>query len=123
MPNLKVVMISPLRRCLQTTYLLFRNHPRFNDIKFIIDPYLKEHLDSPCDIPLSIGETIRNFKPLFPDLDCSLLDDLLSRENCDPNLWFVHIMASQEKQAVLAEYKRIKNHPENQFYLDFMGII
>jgi phosphohistidine phosphatase SixA len=42
--SLKVhtVFVSPLRRALQTAYHLFKNHPNFSNIKFIIVPKAKE---------------------------------------------------------------------------------
>lgn len=45
------VLVSPLRRCIQTANYLLKDHPRFNEIKFIIVPYIREHLHTSGDIP------------------------------------------------------------------------
>jgi len=46
--------VSPLRRALQTAYLLFKDHPNFNNIEVIIDPNIRETLGSPCSIPFPV---------------------------------------------------------------------
>ena len=49
--NLSHVFVSPLRRALETAYYLFKNHPNFLNIIFILDPDIREHLNSSCDVP------------------------------------------------------------------------
>ena len=49
--NVSTVFISPLRRALQTAYLLFKNHPKFDSIKFIVHPQLRENMHTVCDVP------------------------------------------------------------------------
>ncbi len=72
------MLISPFRRAVQTAYLLFKNYPNFNEIKFIIEPNLREHLDSPCDVPISpLSENIKFYKKMIPQIDFSLLDPLI----------------------------------------------
>jgi phosphohistidine phosphatase SixA len=55
--EVKTVFISPLRRALETAYLLFKDHSEFNNIKFIVHPMLRENTHTVCDIPETI-ETV-----------------------------------------------------------------
>mmetsp|Transcript_2928 Transcript_2928/g.4970 ORF Transcript_2928/g.4970 Transcript_2928/m.4970 type:complete len:93 (+) Transcript_2928:256-534(+) len=89
MPNLKYVLVSPLRRCLQTAYYLFCEHPNFEKVKFILDPNLREHLHSPCDVGKDIQKSLAEFRELIPNLDTSLLDELVLKSGEDSNLWFL----------------------------------
>ena len=38
----KTVFVSPLRRCLETAYFIFKRHPDFEKINFVIEPLLME---------------------------------------------------------------------------------
>jgi len=38
------VFVSPLRRALQTAYIMFKNHPDFGKIKFIVHPQMRENI-------------------------------------------------------------------------------
>jgi broad specificity phosphatase PhoE len=49
--NVTAVFISPLRRALQTAYLLFKTHPNFEAINFIVHPHLRENMHTVCDVP------------------------------------------------------------------------
>jgi broad specificity phosphatase PhoE len=49
--NLKTIFVSPLRRALQTAYLLFKEHPNFLSLRFVVHPLLRENMHTVCDIP------------------------------------------------------------------------
>lgn len=66
--NITIVITSPLRRCLQTTKLLFENHK--NKPKVIVWPIVREIFESSCDIP----DDIEIIKKEFPDYDFSAFD-------------------------------------------------
>lgn len=51
--NIRTVFVSPLRRALQTAFLLFREHPNFSRMRFIVHPLLRENMHTVCDIPES----------------------------------------------------------------------
>ena len=51
MPFAEIVYVSPMQRTLQTAYQVFKDHPNFENIKFVLVPDLKEHLKCTCDIP------------------------------------------------------------------------
>ena len=42
--DIGVVLVSPLERALQTTQLVFKNHPKYDSIKFVVTPLLRERL-------------------------------------------------------------------------------
>lgn len=42
------MLVSPLRRAIQTAYHLFKDHP--NKPKLMVVPFLREMLSSSCDI-------------------------------------------------------------------------
>jgi broad specificity phosphatase PhoE len=65
------IVVSPLRRALETAYYTFKSHPNFDNIKFVLLPVLKEGLDTACDIPVNIFDTIEEFKQKFTNFDTS----------------------------------------------------
>ena len=76
-PKLTHVIVSPLNRALMTAYMLFKEHPNFGNIRFIVDPDVKEHLNAVCDVPRPIDETLEEFNQLFPQgLDMSLMEPI-----------------------------------------------
>ena len=79
-------MVSPIRRALHTAFLVFQNHPNFNQLTFKVDPDLREVFTCVCDVPDSVTKTIDDFKQVIPNLDTSLLDSLPG----DRDLWFLN---------------------------------
>ena len=51
MPKLEMIVVSPLVRALETAYLIFKDHPNFENVIVVLDPDLRETLHSACDIP------------------------------------------------------------------------
>ena len=49
--KVEIVLVSPMVRALETAYHVFKNHPNFNNIEFIVVPKLKEWLGAVVDIP------------------------------------------------------------------------
>ena len=97
MPNLKVILISPLRRALQSAYFVFKDHPNFKNVKVILVPDLRESLQCTEDIPAPLDKTIETFNELFPNFDYSLLDYDMSKSNKD--LWFLENLPDKQKNA------------------------
>lgn len=62
LPNLKQILVSPLRRTLQTAYLLFKDHPDFKDIEVIIYPNIRESFGCACDVPFPVEQVLNDFK-------------------------------------------------------------
>lgn len=72
LPGLGTVFVSPMRRALQTAYLLFRDHPNFARIKFVAHPLLRENMHTVCDIPESLDLVKGEFAQKFPSLEILL---------------------------------------------------
>lgn len=77
LPDVRTVFVSPLRRALQTAYLLFKDHAQFSSIQFIVHPMLRENTHTVCDIPESIENVIAEYSELIPHLDFSLIGSQL----------------------------------------------
>ena len=73
--NLKYVLVSPMRRCLDTAYLIFKDNPNLEKIKFKVVPILREHLHTASDIPCPVDELIKDLKQNWPSLDTTLLEN------------------------------------------------
>lgn len=82
--KVEYVLVSPLRRAMETAYHVFKTHPSFDSMKFIVVPKLREAVDTTCDIPVSVIETIEEFKEKFKNLD-----DSLFKEYGDVNHFFL----------------------------------
>jgi len=54
--ELEYVMISPMRRAMQTAYHLLKSHPQFSTIRFIVEPLCRENIHGTCDIPSTYSE-------------------------------------------------------------------
>ena len=84
--NIKTVLISPLRRALQTAHLLFKDHPNFSEIKFIVHPMLRENMHTVCDIPEDFDLVEKEYTNKIPHLDLSEM--ISNKESLAP--WYVH---------------------------------
>ena len=82
--NVTLVLVSPLRRALNTAHHIFKNHP--NRPKFIAWPILREVLDSACDVP----DDIEVLKKEFPEVDFSEFDKF---ENKD--MWLLETIENE----------------------------
>lgn len=58
LPNLSLVITSPLKRAIETAYLVFKDHPNFKNMTFLLDPDLREGMNSPCDVCGPIEDTL-----------------------------------------------------------------
>lgn len=59
---------------MQTAYNIFKAHPQFETIKFVMVPKLRECMNLASGIPCNIEKVIEEFSELFPILDSSLFD-------------------------------------------------
>ena len=82
--DLQCVIVSPLRRCMQTAYHLLKDHPSFSTIQFVLLPYCREHLHTSGDVPLPLSTSQELARSLFPTVDTesyfSQYADLATRE-------------------------------------------
>ena len=93
MVNVGIVYISPLRRAIETAYFMFKDHPNFKNIKFIIHPIIRENIMTAGDIPDDINLTLDQYGAEFPNLDTSNIpkigdrfDDLYYTQPFHPDL-------------------------------------
>jgi hypothetical protein len=61
-----VVLISPLRRTIESAYHMFKQHPDFDQIKFVLMPTARENLTAAGGIPIDTSEVLEQFSYLFP---------------------------------------------------------
>lgn len=69
------VLVSPMSRTLMTAYLVFCNHPDFENIEFVVYPDLREHFKATCDIPKDTSEIIERFSKLIPKLNTEQIQE------------------------------------------------
>ena len=67
--ELSTVVVSPMRRTMQTAYHVLKDHPKFSSLKFVLMPICREHIWTVGDIARSPKETIATATSLFPNVD------------------------------------------------------
>ncbi len=76
LPDILTVFVSPLRRAIETAFLLFSQSIQFQKIKFVILPLLRENMHTICDVPVDFTTVIDEWSHKFPQgLDYSLVVD------------------------------------------------
>jgi hypothetical protein len=105
--KIHTIFISPLRRALQTTYHVYKSHPDFEKIKFIILPSLREGLNTSSDIPANINDTVREFSELFPHLDTTFFEEYADKDHNNHyiklnTLYFLEDTTKEVRDAVKA---------------------
>ena len=81
---MKLVISSPLRRCLETTREIFKDHK--NKPKVLVWPVVKEMLISSCDM----ADDLDTIKKEYPDYDFSAIDALPH-----PELWILYALKNE----------------------------
>ena len=92
------VIVSPLRRTLETAYQVYWTHPDFDRIKFVVWPLIRESLNTSSDVPSDIDEILSEFKDLLPNLDCSMFDHY-----GDKSLYFIEDMQSDVRDKIKSQ--------------------
>ena len=104
------MLISPLRRALQTAYLVFKDHPNFHIIKFIVHPMLRENMHTVCDIPENFLDVKNDYEGKIPQLDFSLME----RQEND---WYIHQLQEPVRSKLLERVART-SHTEKEVLLE-----
>jgi len=101
--NVTLVITSPLRRCLQTTHGIFKDHK--NKPKVIVWPIVKEMLLSGCDV----ADDLDTLKKEFPEYDFSLLNNFPI-----PELWLFYVFCKD--QTTIRDYINalFEKYPEKE---------
>jgi len=93
--NIKIILASPLSRCLMTAKIMFEGHP--SNPKVIVVPELREKIHSACDIPDNIELLMKE----FPEFDFSLFEKFSRKK-----LWFLELINDDTlREELLAEIK------------------
>ncbi|CAI2370760.1 unnamed protein product [Moneuplotes crassus] len=82
--DIHTVIVSPMRRAMMTAYYVYKDHPNFENIKFIMLPCLRECINHMGDCPVHIDDIMEEFKPIIPQLDDSEINKKESRAH-----WFM----------------------------------
>lgn len=69
--------MSPMRRTVETAFYSFKNHPNLKNIRFYVDPLIREKITIAADLPVWNSykmlkeEYVQLFKDIGADLDLS----------------------------------------------------
>jgi broad specificity phosphatase PhoE len=66
--KIDLVLVSPLKRTMQTAYHLLKDHPEFDSLHFELEPMVREHLHCSSDVASDFPEIIATAKGFFPTL-------------------------------------------------------
>mmetsp|Transcript_39569 Transcript_39569/g.51840 ORF Transcript_39569/g.51840 Transcript_39569/m.51840 type:complete len:141 (+) Transcript_39569:220-642(+) len=106
--DLHCVIVSPLRRAMQTAYLLLKDRPDFEQINFIVNPLCREHLHTAGDVPSTHAQTASYARKLFPRVDTeSCFARFANRE-----LFYVEDLAHEDAQTQALIMDQMQADPE-----------
>ena len=95
---IKCIFVSPLKKALETTALLFKDHPLRSQMKIIVHPLVTEMFSGCNEISCPLSEKREYYEK--QGFDFSLLD---SYEN--PDLYFLYDLNKPESEEILHEIK------------------
>jgi hypothetical protein len=114
--NITRVYLSPFRRCVETTYHMFKAHPNFEQIQFILAPQLRETLLGSGCIPSDIFDFLDFSKDFFPNLDTSSME-----KSTYPELWWLNEMRKEDidfMSDLLADYNGFTYDPKTELFYE-----
>ena len=111
MPNLSIILVSPLMRAVETAYYVFKDHPNFASCKFILDPVLRERCDCNCSIPNSLDCLKEKFGEKIPQIDYGLVGS---------DLWFLENLNVELRNII---EQQLENNPEQDYKLTTLGCL
>ncbi|CAI2377197.1 unnamed protein product [Moneuplotes crassus] len=104
--KIHTVFVSPLRRTLETAYLIYHAHPDFENIRFIVLPVIRESLNTSSDIPSDVDQVIEEFRELIPQLDDSPLEEYEDKKH-----YFLEDLQTDVKDVIKAELEDDEDDP------------
>ncbi len=115
--DIKYVFVSPLRRAMETSKILFATHPKKASIKFVVVPLIRETISSMNDVPCwSYRDTREEFGKLNDmHYDFSMFETL-----ADPDLYFVHTLDKDTREKAFARVEKEGTAGHLQAVLDTM---
>ena len=75
------VWVSPMRRCIETAFHMFKGHPKINGMRFVVHPLCRERICISSDIcvfnsaAMIKHEYVAMFAVIGAVLDLSLIDE------------------------------------------------
>lgn len=102
------MLVSPLRRALQTTIHMFAGHPNLQNIKFLVVPQCHEIMEDSCDIPTDYLEIINKYAQEEPACKGVKFDFSWLLNYGQPQLWSVLSLTNVEKQVFMMS--KLKNN-------------
>ena len=78
-----VVFVSPMRRCIETAYHLFKDLDCFQTTQFILVPFIREQLHTAGDVAVSYAEMVQHARAHLPNVDT----DMFFEEIEDLDMW------------------------------------
>ena len=88
--DVDLVVVSPMRRAMQTCHIIFKDHPSKPSI--IVEPGIREIFSSSCDIGSNLAQSMHE----MPYFDYSKI--------AHPDIWYLHsIKNAQMKQQFLSQ--------------------
>lgn len=91
---------------METAYNVYKTHPDFDKIKFVVIPWMRESLNISSDVPLNVEHTMKKYKELIPQLDDSALNDYEDKLH-----YFIEDMPEEIKTRILGKIRPTEADP------------
>ncbi|CAI2376484.1 unnamed protein product [Moneuplotes crassus] len=119
--DIDLVLMSPMRRTLQTAYYLLRSHPNKEKIKYIVHPSLRELLYGYSGMTRNWGHQLnKEYQYYFQNLDTSLMknqdetyNELFFCQDVQPKLSQQFVGKSQQQIETIIMKAARANFPGN----------
>ena len=104
--NIEIIYISPLYRCLQTAFFLFKNHPNKKNLKIVVHPLLTEVVSGVNNFTYQIQKTKKKFNQHSEiKVDWTLFDNEFKTPK-DQDLFFLKYI-DEKKEKIQQKIKSI----------------
>ena len=97
--NITRVMVSPMRRALQTAIHMFKSHPNLDKMQFIVVPHCHEIMHTSNDIPMDVYQLIKHFAHGEALCEGLKFDFSWLLHYGNPQAWSVLSLTNSAKQA------------------------
>jgi hypothetical protein len=98
---------------METAYHIFKDHPNWQNLNFVVEPLIREKIMIGSDMPVfnSMKTITEEYLPLFPNLDLSKLEPLC-QELSEP--WYFKTLNADFRSKFYDEYSML-NTMEDTF--------
>lgn len=63
--NIKAIIVSPMRRTIETAYHMFKDHKNFDKMDIVLNPLMREKITIAGDVPLKNKDFIRELNTVY----------------------------------------------------------